>query len=345
MRVMIDAFRGEYARYKRTGEGALNQLSDDELSLPPPGAGNSVAAIVWHISGNLASRFTDFLTSDGEKPWRDRESEFVRRAVTRAELTETWEKGWSILFGALDALCDEQLDDVVTIRSQPLTVREALVRSLSHASSHVGQIVFLAKSIRGERWRYLSIPPGQSAAYNERAAAAARTARPAGDQRPGAPSPAAGELAERLERCITGPMWHGPALAPVLEGVPAAAARGRLVAGAHSIAEIVRHMTVWADFARVRLRGGGGPDPTGPEDWPPEEPAGEEAWQEQREALAAAYRALAAEVRALSAAELRAAVAGHGYTVEDMVRGVVEHGTWHGGQIAVMRRALGITPR
>ena len=167
MTAFVRSIGAEYQRYKALAEGAIRQLMDAELSLPAPGGGNSIAVLVWHISGNLASRFTDFLRSDGEKPWRDRDAEFAPRAVTSAELLQKWEDGWSVLFGALDGLTDEQLAQSVTIRGQAMKVHEALHRSLAHASYHVGQIVFLAKSLRGESWQYMSIPPGKSAEYNQ----------------------------------------------------------------------------------------------------------------------------------------------------------------------------------
>jgi uncharacterized damage-inducible protein DinB len=126
-----------------------------------------VAAIVWHISGNLRSRFTDFLTTDGEKPWRDRESEFALRAVSADEVRAKWEEGWDVLFRALAALSDDDLSRTVVIRGQDLSVLDALQRSVTHASYHVGQIVFLARSLRGKRWEWLTIPPGQSDAYNQ----------------------------------------------------------------------------------------------------------------------------------------------------------------------------------
>lgn len=166
MRATIESLKGEYERYRLLAEGAIGQLQDDELALAAADQDNSVAVITRHIAGNLASRFTDFTSSDGEKPWRDRESEFARRPVTRAGLMEGWAGAWRILYAALDSLTDGDLDRTVTIRSQPLTVREALHRSLAHTSYHVGQIVYLAKSRRGPSWRYLSIPPGRSADYN-----------------------------------------------------------------------------------------------------------------------------------------------------------------------------------
>lgn len=165
MRKMIESIEGEYRRYKALGEGAIQQMTEEQLSQSI--GGNSVATIVWHISGNLASRFTDFLHSDGEKPWREREEEFRARTASRAQLVEKWEKGWTVLFQSLSKLSDDHLEASVKIRGVPLAVREALHRSLAHTSYHVGQIVFLAKALRGADWRYLSIPPGGSAAYNE----------------------------------------------------------------------------------------------------------------------------------------------------------------------------------
>jgi hypothetical protein len=167
MRQVVASIEGEYRRYKALGEGAFKQLKRSELTQAAPGEGNSVTTLVWHIAGNLASRFSDFLASDGEKPWRDRESEFARRGVTREELVRKWDTGWQILLDTLRTLSDEDLGRTVTIRGQPLSVTEALHRSLSHASYHVGQIVFLAKSICGPRWTSLSIPPGQSREYNK----------------------------------------------------------------------------------------------------------------------------------------------------------------------------------
>jgi uncharacterized damage-inducible protein DinB len=169
MTTIIESIRGEYVRYKALADAAMSQLTEAELSAEGPNGSNSIAVICWHVSGNLRSRFTDFLTSDGEKPWRQREEEFQARTVSRDELVSKWEQGWEVLLQTLDALRDEQLRETVTIRNNPLTVHEALHRSLAHTSYHVGQIVYLAKSIRGESWRYLSIPPGGSTAYNQAA--------------------------------------------------------------------------------------------------------------------------------------------------------------------------------
>ena len=162
MRDLIASIEAEYRRYKTLGEAAINQLADSQLA-QVPGTGNSIVTIVWHLAGNLKSRFTDFLTADGEKPWRDRDSEFLAREVSRKELQAKWEDGWRMLFAALTDLSDADLGRTVTIRGEPHTVAQALHRSLAHASYHVGQIVYEAKALRGADWRYLSIPPGQSA--------------------------------------------------------------------------------------------------------------------------------------------------------------------------------------
>ena len=166
MNPVIKSIEAEYLRYKALAEAALVQVPEASLSEPGPANGNSLAIICWHVSGNLKSRFTDFLTSDGEKPWRQREEEFSSRAVSRAELIEKWNDGWKVLLGALQQLTDDDLGRTVSIRNQPLLVHEALHRSLAHTSYHVGQIVYLAHSIIGADWRYLSIPPGGSTAYN-----------------------------------------------------------------------------------------------------------------------------------------------------------------------------------
>ena len=166
MNAIVASIRAEYLRYKALAEAAIAQLSDSELTTPGAGGGNSILTICWHVGGNLRSRFTDFLTTDGEKPWRDREAEFEARAATRAEMLAHWEAGWAALLETLDGLTDEHLARTVTIRGQPLRVHEALHRSLAHASYHVGQVVYVARGLRGEAWRFLSIPPGQSAQYN-----------------------------------------------------------------------------------------------------------------------------------------------------------------------------------
>ena len=167
MPTTIESIRGEYLRYKALAEAAIGQLTDSDLAASASDLDNSIATICWHLSGNLESRFTDFLTSDGEKPWRDREEEFAERNVTKAELLAKWQRGWDALLPALASLRDEDLQRTITIRREPLQVNEALERSLAHLSYHVGQIVYIAKSRRGAAWVSLSIPRGESARYNQ----------------------------------------------------------------------------------------------------------------------------------------------------------------------------------
>lgn len=165
-RTLVEDFVTEYRRYRAIGERALAQMSDAALNRVPAPDGNSAAMIVRHLGGNLASRFTDFLAADGEKPWRDRDAEFATRAYDRAEVDEWWARGWGVLEGALAELADADLGRAVAIRGQPLTAHAALARSLAHAAHHVGQLVLLAREAAEGPWRWISIPKGGSAAYN-----------------------------------------------------------------------------------------------------------------------------------------------------------------------------------
>jgi Protein of unknown function (DUF1572) len=163
MPTVISSIAGEFRRYKALGDAALAQLRDEELAVGDPGAGaNSAAVLVWHIGGNLRSRFTDFLTTDGEKPWRKRDEEFIARTVTRQDVMDKWNGGWDALFTALEPLTDDDLQQAVTVRSQSFAVHDALHRSLAHICYHVGQLVFLAKQFRRQEWKNLSIPLGKS---------------------------------------------------------------------------------------------------------------------------------------------------------------------------------------
>lgn len=166
----VEAIADEFVRYKALGEAAIAQLRDEQLTIAASEGGNSIVTIVWHLAGNLESRFTEFRTSDGEKPWRDRDDEFVMRNVTKAALLEKWERGWKALTTALGELSDADLLERVIIRRQPLRIDQALQRSLAHTAYHIGQIVFLAKQIRSNAWTCLSIPLGGSAAHNARGA-------------------------------------------------------------------------------------------------------------------------------------------------------------------------------
>jgi uncharacterized damage-inducible protein DinB len=165
-RALVESIEAEYRRYKAIGEGALAQVTDDEICRIISDTDNAIVAIVWHLSGNLASRFEDFRGSDGEKPWRDRESEFDRRQVTREQLLARWNRGWDALFAATGSLDDDDLNESVTIRRQALRIDQALLRSVTHTAYHVGQIVYLAKLFRDNEWKSLSIPRGMSEAYN-----------------------------------------------------------------------------------------------------------------------------------------------------------------------------------
>lgn len=165
-RRVLRSIESEFRRYRHLGASAIGQLDDAQLTRVGAGSTNSVATIAWHIAGNLRSRFTEFLTTDGEKPWRDRESEFAARDVSGFDLLQYWDPGWDVLFDALKQLEDIDLSRDVVIRGVSLSVAEALHRSLAHVSYHVGQIVFLARSLRGGAWTFLSIPPGGTSAYN-----------------------------------------------------------------------------------------------------------------------------------------------------------------------------------
>lgn len=166
MRPVLASIEGEYRRYRRMAEVAFDQLSDTQLAERRSELDNSISTIAWHIAGNLRSRFTDFLSTDGEKSWRNRESEFLHREAPRSELLSIWNDGWGALFETMTQLTDADLARTLTIRGQSLSVVEALHRSLAHVGYHVGQIVYMAKALCGPGWSYLSIPPGQSAEYN-----------------------------------------------------------------------------------------------------------------------------------------------------------------------------------
>ena len=167
MRKIVEAIEGEFRRYQALAQATIGQLNEQQLSTPLSKGGNSIAILVWHISGNLKSRYTDFLTTDGEKEWRDRDSEFIARTVTQAELSDRWNEGWDVLYGTLQQLDDDKLDGTVTVRNMPQSVLEAILRGLAHTSYHVGQIITIGKELRGPEWRWLSIPPGGSADYNK----------------------------------------------------------------------------------------------------------------------------------------------------------------------------------
>lgn len=154
---------------RRQGERTLEQLEDADIAWTPDEESNSIGIIVKHLRGNMRSRWRDFLTSDGEKPDRHRDSEFEAPPRTVAEARQLWDEGWDLVFSALAELKPEDLTRTVTIRGEPHTVVRAILRQLSHYATHVGQIVWIAKHRRGERWQTLSIPRGKSEEYLRRA--------------------------------------------------------------------------------------------------------------------------------------------------------------------------------
>jgi hypothetical protein len=180
----LDEVRRQFRGYKRMGEGAIAQVKDDELFVALDPESNSIAIIVKHLAGNMRSRFTDFLTTDGEKPDRHRDQEFEMNSGTaRADVMRWWEEGWGRVFSAIEALKPDDLLRTVTIRDEPHTVMQAVGRQLAHYAYHVGQIVFLAKHFRSQEWKSLSIPRGKSEEYNK---------KPLAERRPGPSGPRAG---------------------------------------------------------------------------------------------------------------------------------------------------------
>ena len=165
--MLTNDFLAEYARYRALGEKAMAQVSDDAINRVPSPQANSIAMLVRHIGGNLASRFTDFLTSDGEKPWRDRDTEFADGPFTRAQIDEVWKKGWDVVEHEVGNLTDADLQKMTTIRGAELTVHEALCRSIAHVAMHVGQIILLSRMYASNEWQTLSIPKGKSREYNQ----------------------------------------------------------------------------------------------------------------------------------------------------------------------------------
>jgi hypothetical protein len=170
---MIDAlsFKADviarFRYYKLLADKTFAQLSHDEMLWMPSSESNSIAIIVQHMYGNMMSRFTDFLTEDGEKPWRKRDAEFEPMDVSKQDLLDFWETGWSTVFSTIESLTSEQLMEDVTIRSEKLKAYDAILRQLAHYSYHIGQIVFIGKLIRNEGWSNLSVPKGGSAQFNQ----------------------------------------------------------------------------------------------------------------------------------------------------------------------------------
>jgi uncharacterized damage-inducible protein DinB len=156
--------------YKRLADNAIAQCPDDKLCAEIDPESNSVAIIMKHLAGNMRSRWTDFLTTDGETPARHRDTEFEAPTKTREELLGTWETGWRLLFDALTPLTDADLARIVTIRTEPHSVMQAINRQTAHYSYHIGQIVYLARHFAGNQWKTLTIPKNKSTEFNVRVA-------------------------------------------------------------------------------------------------------------------------------------------------------------------------------
>jgi hypothetical protein len=153
--------------YKELGEKTFDQLTDADLRFKPNEASNSIAIIIQHVAGNMLSRWTNFLTEDGEKPWRQRDEEFEVHDYSKQQLLELWEKGWNCFLNALTALTENDLLKTVYIREEPLLVIDAINRQLAHYPYHVGQILYIGKLIKDTGWTSLSIEKGKSEAYNK----------------------------------------------------------------------------------------------------------------------------------------------------------------------------------
>jgi len=162
----LKSARRQFMMYKGLGEKAMAQMSDDALNWQANADSNSAAMIVKHLWGNMLSRWTDFLTTDGEKPWRQRDAEFDGEVTDRAGLMKKWKEGWQCLFTALNSITDEDLERIIYIRNEGHTILEAINRQISHYCYHVGQIVYIAKLTSKEDWQSLSIPRNKSAEYN-----------------------------------------------------------------------------------------------------------------------------------------------------------------------------------
>lgn len=162
----LENIRKLFRYYKDLGDQSLERLSEEEIHFRFEANSNNVAAITKHIAGNMLSRWTDFLNSDGEKEWRNRETEFVDDFKSKADVLAYWEKGWNCLFQAIDPLTIEDLEKVAYIRNEGHSVLEAINRQLAHYSYHIGQLVLISKAIKGSEWQSLSIPKGQSSSFN-----------------------------------------------------------------------------------------------------------------------------------------------------------------------------------
>ncbi len=163
---MKQLFKKHFAYYKELGDKTMAQLTEEEVFWQPHPESNSVAVIVQHLAGNMLSRWTNFLTEDGEKPWRNRDQEFVNSFKTKKEVEDFWEKGWNCLFDALDKINNENLHQTIYIRGEAHSVLDAVLRQLAHYPYHIGQMVYAPKILKNGKWETLSIPRNQSEQFN-----------------------------------------------------------------------------------------------------------------------------------------------------------------------------------
>jgi hypothetical protein len=162
----LESIKKQFLYYKTIAEKAIEQLEDEQLFISVNEDTNSIATIIKHMSGNILSRWTDFLTSDGEKEWRNRDEEFENISISRIELMQLWDNGWNCCFNTISLLQPEDLIKIIYIRNEGQTVIDAINRQLAHYPYHIGQIVFYAKMLKKEEWNSLSIPKNKSNVYN-----------------------------------------------------------------------------------------------------------------------------------------------------------------------------------
>ncbi len=166
-KTFLDSYIKRVVYYKQLGNETFEQLDELDFHFQPSEESNSIAIIIQHVAGNMLSRFTNFLTEDGEKEWRNRDAEFEQQYSSKEQLLKRWEEGWACFLNTVQALTEADLEKIITIRSEPLIVVDALNRQLAHYPYHVGQIVYLGRMIKNKAWKNLSIPWGTSHQFNE----------------------------------------------------------------------------------------------------------------------------------------------------------------------------------
>ena len=166
--IFLESVIKRFKEYKVMGEKTFDQLNDEEMHFQPNEESNSIAVIIQHLHGNMLSRWTNFLTEDGEKQWRKRDDEFELHKFSKEQLIDKWNEGWNVFLDTLESLTTNDLSKTITIRSQPLNVVDAINRQMAHYSYHVGQIVYLGRWIRQSEWKSLSIPKNKSNEFNQK---------------------------------------------------------------------------------------------------------------------------------------------------------------------------------